>query len=126
MSVNYYKDGVLKRISGADITIMTGATETSDGKAGAVPSPNIADRNSFLKGDGTWSKVSDEFVNKTTVIDENGNCVETYDDGITITRTFSEDGKSGTVVKRDADGNVLVTKTITYSDDGNTCTEVVS
>ena len=126
MSVNYYKDGVLKRISGADITIMTGATETSDGKAGAVPSPNIADRNSFLKGDGTWSKVSDEFVNKTTVIDENGNCVETYDDGTTITRTFSEDGKSGTVVKRDADGNVLATKTITYSDDGNTCTEVVS
>ena len=126
MSVNYYKDGVLKRISGADITIMTGATETSDGKAGAVPSPNIADRNSFLKGDGSWSKVPDEFVNKTTVIDENGNCVETYDDCITITRTYNADGSGGTVVKRDADGNVLATKTITYSEDGNTCTEVIS
>lgn len=33
---------------------MVGATAVDDGTAGAVPEPAVGDRNSFLKGDGTW------------------------------------------------------------------------
>lgn len=35
----------------------TGATSSSDGVHGFVPAPLIADRNKFLKGDGTWETV---------------------------------------------------------------------
>lgn len=37
--------------------VMTGATSVSNGRAGLVPKPYIADRNKFLKGDGTWATV---------------------------------------------------------------------
>ena len=36
-------------------TIFKGATATDAGLSGDVPAPLIADQNSFLKGDGTWS-----------------------------------------------------------------------
>lgn len=36
----------------------TGATSSSNGVHGYVPAPAIADRNKYLKGDGTWSEVS--------------------------------------------------------------------
>lgn len=35
--------------------IMTGATSLANGVAGVVPAPAIADKDKFLKGDGTWS-----------------------------------------------------------------------
>lgn len=35
----------------------TGATEDSEGKPGAVPSPDAGDQDSFLRGDGTWAEV---------------------------------------------------------------------
>ncbi len=34
-----------------------GATEESDGAQGEVPAPTLADKEKFLKGDGTWSAV---------------------------------------------------------------------
>lgn len=37
---------------------MIGATSSADGASGIVPKPNIADRNKFFKGDGTWGSVS--------------------------------------------------------------------
>ncbi len=36
--------------------VFTGATTTSNGKSGLVPAPTSADKDSYLKGDGTWSK----------------------------------------------------------------------
>lgn len=36
---------------------MTGATEETKGKVGLVPAPKAGEQDSFLKGDGTWSKV---------------------------------------------------------------------
>lgn len=36
--------------------VFTGATTTSDGTSGLVPAPTSADKDSYLKGDGTWSK----------------------------------------------------------------------
>ena len=44
----------------SSIDVFTGATAQSDGVAGIVPAPLIADRNKFLKGDGTWAAVPDE------------------------------------------------------------------
>lgn len=38
-----------------DLAPMTGATAQSDGEAGLVPQPLIADKDKFLKGDGTWA-----------------------------------------------------------------------
>lgn len=35
--------------------IMTGATSLANGVAGVVPAPAIADKDKYLKGDGTWS-----------------------------------------------------------------------
>ena len=37
------------------ISDFTGATEESNGARGFVPAPTIAQRNSFLRGDGSWS-----------------------------------------------------------------------
>jgi hypothetical protein len=37
------------------VKTMVGSTSIADGQRGLVPRPLIADRNSFLKGDGTWS-----------------------------------------------------------------------
>lgn len=36
--------------------IFVGATATSDGEAGLVPAPTTEQKDSYLKGDGTWSK----------------------------------------------------------------------
>lgn len=41
-----------------DTSVMTGATTLVDGAAGVVPAPAIADKDKFLKGDGTWAEVS--------------------------------------------------------------------
>lgn len=41
-----------------DINIMRGSTDTENGKHGMVPPPTIADKNKYLKGDGTWATPS--------------------------------------------------------------------
>ena len=40
-----------------EIPVFSGATETAAGAKGQVPAPAIAEREMFLKGDGTWSAV---------------------------------------------------------------------
>jgi hypothetical protein len=39
-------------------TVMTGATEQAAGEAGLVPAPGVADKDKFLKGDGTWGETA--------------------------------------------------------------------
>lgn len=46
--------GKINEIMVADV--FTGATTTSDGTSGLVPAPTSADKDSYLKGDGTWGK----------------------------------------------------------------------
>ena len=42
-----------------EIDVMVGSNGYSAGKGGLVPTPNAADCEKFLKGDGTWSKLPD-------------------------------------------------------------------
>lgn len=41
-------------MSPADMFTMVGATSSSNGLQGAVPAPQVADRYSFIRGDGQW------------------------------------------------------------------------
>lgn len=45
----------LETVLGTIVGVMSGASATSNGKAGLVPQPLIADRNNYLKGDGSWA-----------------------------------------------------------------------
>lgn len=49
--------GVYQAITSVSIDDMTGATSSSDGEHGLVPAPLIADRDKYLKGDGTWQNI---------------------------------------------------------------------
>lgn len=53
-----------KTISATDTTYsdFTGATSLADGAAGLVPAPLIADKDKYLKGDGTWGNVAQNTV----------------------------------------------------------------
>lgn len=51
----YTDNGQWEKIGETSVGIMTGATAQSDGASGIVPAPAIADRDKFLKGDGTWA-----------------------------------------------------------------------
>lgn len=47
------KDGYWKKYTPHE---MVGATSSADGQSGTVPKPTIADKDKFLKGDGTWAE----------------------------------------------------------------------
>lgn len=51
-------------ISATDTTYsaFTGSTASADGTSGLVPAPLIADKDKFLKGDGTWSTTPTKLV----------------------------------------------------------------
>ena len=42
---------------GTTISDFVGATSSADGSHGLVPAPLIADKDKFLKGDGSWSVI---------------------------------------------------------------------
>lgn len=54
-----YEDGlwINKPMSEAIVSLMTGATADTRGRAGLVPAPQAGDQDKFLRGDGQWSTV---------------------------------------------------------------------
>ena len=60
MAENSKNDGEGNEISQTYATkdVMTGATAQANGKAGLVPAPLIADKDKYLKGDGTWNTIN--------------------------------------------------------------------
>ena len=48
--------------------VMEGATAQANGKQGLVPQPLIADRDKFLKGDGTWGDESAAIAKCETLV----------------------------------------------------------
>lgn len=62
------------------LSVFIGANEVANGKAGLVPVPTSDDRNSFLRGDGTWAPIekpniliieNDDNLSHIVVIDNN-------------------------------------------------------
>ncbi len=58
LSKNDFTDELKTKLDG--IQAYQGATSSAAGRSGLVPSAPAADRNKFLKGDGTWSDVQTE------------------------------------------------------------------
>lgn len=59
---------------------LKGATSSTDGIAGYVPQPKIADREKFLRGDGTWTQLGSNAFESHTIYD-----VTTAVNGVSIT-----------------------------------------
>ena len=51
------RDLGLIKVNTDNIEVMTGATSTTNGKAGLAPAPTKNDSNKFLRGDGTWAGI---------------------------------------------------------------------
>lgn len=74
---------------------------------------------------GEVTQSVDDFLNRTTVHNDDGSVTEIYaDKGYTV--TTSKNGNVITEVKKDMDGNVISTLTITVDEHGNIVEEVVS
>lgn len=53
--------------------IMTGASATANGQSGLVPAPLAGNQNRFLRGDGSWSDISQAFSPSIAIyLDKNG------------------------------------------------------
>lgn len=53
------KKWINKTLDEIVVDVMKGATSTKAGEAGLVPAPKAGEENSFLKGDGTWTEISE-------------------------------------------------------------------
>lgn len=53
--------------SAVSSSVMTGATETSDGTSGLVPAPEQGDQNKFLRGDGTWAEIPEGSIDTSNL-----------------------------------------------------------
>lgn len=62
-----YAPATKKYVDDHKVDVMVGATSDTDGNSGLVPSPSIADKDKYLKGDGTW-----ETVDMTSKLDKTG------------------------------------------------------
>ena len=52
------------------VSVMTGATSSSNGTSGLVPAPAIADKDRFLKGNGTWVEIDTNPLPEHSLSDE--------------------------------------------------------
>lgn len=115
------EDGTLHGQSKVDE--MTGATADKDGTSGTVPAPKAGEENMFLRGDGTWAKVSggSSIAPKATVDPAitNGNAK------VTITWGDPDDSIVDGVVLATWQGTKLVMKESGYPENENDGTVLV-
>lgn len=52
------------------VNVMTGATSSANGTSGLVPAPAIADKDKFLKGNGTWVEIDTNPLPEHSLSDE--------------------------------------------------------
>lgn len=79
-------------LAGADFT---GATSSADGTHGLVPAPLIADREKYLKGDGTWSEIDVGSAVSITPVYNSGTKIADYEiDGVENAIYIPESGSS--------------------------------
>ena len=115
------EDGTLHGQSKVDE--MTGANADKDGTSGTVPAPKAGEENMFLRGDGTWAKVSggSSIAPKATVDPAitNGNAK------VTITWGDPDDSIVDGVVLATWQGTKLVMKESGYPENENDGTVLV-
>ena len=93
----------------ANIPQMTGATASTNGGAGVVPAPNVADRDKYLKGDGTWAEVSASGSNvQVTQVLSEGTKIATISVDDVPTDIFAPEGGGTVTDVVDGDGTSLV------------------
>ena len=93
----------------ANIPQMTGATASTNGGAGVVPAPNVADRDKYLKGDGTWAEVSASGSNvQVTQVLSEGTKIATISVDDVRTDIFAPEGGGTVTDVVDGDGTSLV------------------
>lgn len=102
--------GVYQAITSVSIDDMTGATVSTDGVHGLVPAPLIADREKFLRGDGTWAKDYTELTANLAA----GNTQVTFSDAaITATADVSIKtnmaGLNWTAINDSTAGTLIIT-----------------
>ena len=78
------------------IGIMTGATATTNGTTGLVPTPQAGDQNKFLKGDGSWA--SPVIATDSDIFTTNQNSE--------LTLIGFEDAEVGTLLQKSSDGDL--------------------
>lgn len=59
MSVGIHTSNGFVKVAGISMgeSLMIGATENKNGKAGIVPAPTVEDKDKFLKGNGVWAEI---------------------------------------------------------------------
>lgn len=62
-----YSPATKKYVDEHKADVMVGATADADGNSGLVPTPSTADKDKYLKGDGTWGT-----VDMTSKLDKTG------------------------------------------------------
>lgn len=94
----------------ATIPQMTGATSSSNGSAGVVPTPSVGDREKFLRGDGTWAEASGgggSNVSVDQILDDGVNIMDITIDNVT-THIYAPEGGGTVTDVVDGDGTSLV------------------
>lgn len=95
----------------ATIPQMTGATSSSNGSAGVVPTPSVGDREKFLRGDGTWAEASGSGgsnVSVDQILDDGVNIMDITIDNVTTHIYAPESDPNAVVDVVDANGDSLV------------------
>ena len=101
--------------------VFTGATSVNNGVKGLVPQPLIADRNSFLKGDGTWTDIGSVLHTDLSNIDSTGTtAVETTATSVCANLDLSNLSANGTKKVVPSGGNIYNVLTKASNADGDT------
>lgn len=108
----------------ATIPTMVGASSTSDGWAGLVPTPGKGNEGKFLKGDGTWGLPSETMSSSSLYVgtkdsasnDEtlNGNTYLKLFENSTLKYQYNIKGTGNTTVVSDSSGNLIINTTTSW------------
>ena len=110
----------------ATIPQMTGATSSSNGSAGVVPTPSVGDREKFLRGDGTWAETSSGGSNVSVdqILDDGVNIMDITIDNVT-THIYAPESDPNAVVDVEVNGVSVVTNNVAEITITESVTDVV-
>ncbi len=116
------KDGT-KSASTVNLPSYQGATSSTNGTSGLVPSSSSSDRDKFLKGDGTWAEVNTEKEVGYSTTEPTAQSTATLDNESFVfyeTESFGGDGAWNASISGNAATADSVNHTMTLTVDGGT------